>query len=228
MKTEISIGVIQSNTDIPFPLGSVGNRDSFSFDVQYCLVESLTAKRLIVEADPTLESSIIKAAKELERAGVSAIMGDCGHMIQFQLVVKESVQVPVFLSSWLQLPFIHSILPSNKKIGVLMANGQFFRRQFLTHAGIDQTIVLHIIGMQDHPAFKQAYIDEPGGLDFQAVKSEMITAAETLIDSQPDIGVLLLECSDMPPFASAIKQAFNIPVFDYLTMANFIYSSLTR
>lgn len=224
----VEIGIIQSNTNIPFPIGAIGNKKTFNYSVRYQFVEELTTQRLVVNADPSLDESIIKAARLLEHSGVSAILGDCGHLIQFQQAVNDSVNIPVFLSSWLQLPFIQSILPSGKKIGALMANAQFFRPHLLEKAGIDLTIDLQIIGMEHQPAFRQAYIEEPGNLNTQAVTTELVDSAMNLLSSEPDIGALILECSDMPPYALAIRHAMKIPVFDFLTMANYVFASLDR
>lgn len=223
----IKIGIIQSNAKIPYPSGSVGNPKSFPFETVYYFVEELTTQRLIIEADTTLTEPIIQAAKALEQVGVSAIMGDCGHLIQFQKMVKSQVDIPVLLSSWLQIPFINSILSSHQRIGVIMANKKYFRRKFLTHAGIDESIELVIVGMESQPAFKKAYINEPGELVQQAVQNEMINAAKSLRMTHPEIGAIFLECSDMPPYSKDIRQITELPVFDYLTMAKFVFSTIT-
>jgi hypothetical protein len=44
----------------------------------------------------------------------------------------------------------------------------------------------------------------------------------------PEIGAILLECSDMPPYASALQRAVGVPVFDFMTLANYVYSALAR
>jgi hypothetical protein len=42
------------------------------------------------------------------------------------------------------------------------------------------------------------------------------------------VGAILLECSDMPPFAWAIQSAVQLPVFDFITMLNWIYYGVVQ
>ncbi len=223
-----TIGILQSNSHIFMPPGDVGNARTFAFPVIYRVVDELTGERLIVKADPALAGPIIRGAHALEALGVSAITGDCGHLIQFQQQVQAAVNIPVFLSSWLQIPFIAQILPSNQKIGVMMANRRYYRPQFLRDAGIDDSIRMVVAGMQDCPAFRSAVIEESGQLDAALVEQEIVGVARQLKKENPDIGAVFLECSDMPPYAAAIQDALNLPVFDFVTMINFIHSTLTR
>lgn len=223
-----TIGILQSNARIPMIPGDVGNASTFGFPVLYRMVEELTTERLIVRADSTLAGPIIREAQALESQGVAGIAGDCGHLVQFQKEVAAAVNVPVFLSSWMQVPLIYRILPPHKKIGVLMANSRYLRREYLLNAGIDASIPLVVAGMQDQPAFRKAVIDEVGELDPELVEREVVSVAQKLKGENPDLGAIFLECSDMPPYAAAIQQALRLPVFDFITMIDYIYSSVVR
>jgi hypothetical protein len=111
---------------------------------------------------------------------------------------------------------------------VLMANSAHFRREHLKFAGVDPDIPLSVMGMQDMPAFRRAFIDEAGELDTDLVEAEIVARALTLSQEFPDTGAILLECSDMPPYAAAIQAALHIPVFDFVSMVQYVYSSLAR
>ena len=222
------IGILQSNSRIVMPPGDVGNARTFAFPVVYRLVEELTGDRLIVHADPTLVGPIVREARALEEMGVSAITGDCGHLIQFQNDVAAAVNIPVFLSSWMQVPFISLTLPPHQRIGVMMANSRFLRKTFLRNAGIDESIQMVVAGMENCPAFRSAVIEESGELDSALVEQEIVGVAGRLKQEHPDIGAIFLECSDMPPYAAAIQAALHLPVFDFVTMINFMYAALTR
>jgi hypothetical protein len=43
-----------------------------------------------------------------------------------------------------------------------------------------------------------------------------------------DIQALLMECSLLPPYGAAIQAAVNLPVFDYITMINFVFSAVVK
>jgi Asp/Glu/hydantoin racemase len=54
----------------------------------------------------------------------------------------------------------------------------------------------------------------------------MQSAAERLIGKHPDVGAIILECTNMPPYAGTVRQATGLPVFDAVTMVNHAYSAL--
>jgi hypothetical protein len=109
-----------------------------------------------------------------------------------------------------------------------MANSRYFRPAHLKYAGVDENAPIVVAGMQDKPAFRRAFIDEEGQLDSEAVEVELVSAAQDLYTEYPNIGAIFLECSDMPPYAFAIQEALRLPVFDFVTMTNYVYSSFAR
>ena len=46
--------------------------------------------------------------------------------------------------------------------------------------------------------------------------------------SCPDIGAIVLECTNMPPYSEAIQEAIKLPVFDVVTMVNYAYSAFVQ
>ena len=223
-----SIGILLLNTRIPFIPGDVGNSSTYNFPVVYKVVDDLLTDRIVVEADPALAEPIIREARALESEGVSAITADCGYMALFQKEVALSVNIPVFLSSWMQIPFISHILQPHKKIGAIVADSRYIRKEILTNVGIDDTIHLVIGGMESKKNFWSAVMEEKGVLDTDLVETEVVEVANELVRNNPDIGAILLECSCLPPYASAVQMSLGLPVFDFITMINFVYSSLAK
>jgi len=220
-----AIGILLLDTFTPFIQGDVGNAATFPYPVRYQRVEGFTVARALGKAGSVLEP-LIEAAVSLEREGVRAITGDCGYMILHQQEVARRVSVPVFLSSLLQLPFILSILPPEKKAGVLCASSESLDAAPLSAAGIHDSGRLAIHGMQDYPAFNDTFIRETGTLDTEKVRREMADAARSLIADHPDTGAILLECSCLPPYAAAVHDATGLPVFDYITMINHVHNAV--
>lgn len=219
------IGILMLDTFTPFIHGDVGNAATFPFPVRYQRVEGFTVARALGKAHSVLDP-IIDAAAALEREGVKAITGDCGYMILHQRNVSQSVSVPVFLSSLLQLPFILSILPHEKKAGIICANSESLDAELLSAAGIHSPERLAIHGMQDYPSFHDTFIRETGALDTGRVRKEMADAARALIADHPDTGAILLECSCLPPYSAAVHEATGLPVFDYITMINHVHNAV--
>jgi Asp/Glu/hydantoin racemase len=55
-----------------------------------------------------------------------------------------------------------------------------------------------------------------------------VEIASGFVQANPDIGALLLECSDLPPFAADIQEATGIPVFDFITFVNAVYQAVVQ
>ncbi|NQN54326.1 hypothetical protein HPA15_07410 [Streptococcus suis] len=44
----------------------------------------------------------------------------------------------------------------------------------------------------------------------------------------PEIAAILLECSDLPPYAAALHRETGLPVFDFTTLINWVHSAVVR
>lgn len=62
------------------------------------------------------------------------------------------------------------------------------------------------------------------------IEAELVAVAKTFVANRPDIRILVLECTNMPPFSEAIFRALDgkIPVYDVCTMGQWFYSGLVR
>ncbi len=222
-----AIGILLLETRTPFIQGDVGNATSYEYPVRYKKVDGLTAKR-IFKHDYSFVEKMIQGAKELEREGVKTITGDCGFMAIYHKEVKESVNIPVFLSSLLQIPFIRSTLSADAEVGILTANSQSLTSEVFDRIGISNDNALIIRGLENEKNFKDAVIDEIGTLDSDGIRKEVITAAKELIAAHPKIKAFLMECSMLPPYSEAVQRATGLPVYDFLTMIDYVYSAIVK
>ena len=76
--------------------------------------------------------------------------------------------------------------------------------------------------------FLDAFNSPDGSYDTDDLQREMENHAEKLVREHPEIGALVFECTNMPPFAAAVQKKTGLPVFDYTTLANYVYSALVR
>lgn len=116
------IGILKLETVEPKVPGDIGNATSYSFPVKYKIVKGATTARLVEKNDPMLLDLFVNAAKELENEGVRAITTSCGFTAIFQKEMAEALEIPVFMSSLLQVPLVSSMLAKNKKVEILTAN----------------------------------------------------------------------------------------------------------
>ncbi len=61
-----------------------------------------------------------------------------------------------------------------------------------------------------------------------AVEGEVVATARRLVDEHESVKAILLECSLLPPYAAAVQQAVNLPVFDYITMINYVFNAVVK
>lgn len=71
-------------------------------------------------------------------------------------------------------------------------------------------------------------IDNELELDPQAAEAEMVHVAQRLIADHPETGAIVLECTNMPPYAWAVQQATGLPVFDIVTLTHWVYQAFVR
>ena len=49
-----------------------------------------------------------------------------------------------------------------------------------------------------------------------------------LVQENDGVRVILFECTDLPPYAAAVQEAVGLPVFDFSTLVNYVFSALVR
>jgi aspartate/glutamate racemase len=221
-----SIGILILDASYPCIPGNVGNASTFPFPVRYQKVSGASIDRLLNQRDPGLLEPFVAAAKKLESRGVRAITGACGFMAQFQPQVRAAVSIPVFLTSLLQIPFIFNI--TGKPVGVITANSSCLTVEHFRGAGIPDGMPMIIAGMEEQTEFREAVLEEKGTLDSDKIEQETVEVARELVRGNPHIGAMLLECSDLPPYARAVQQAVNLPVYDFYTMIHYVHTAHVR
>ncbi|MBQ9042160.1 MAG: hypothetical protein IJ111_05025 [Eggerthellaceae bacterium] len=218
------IGIIAIRLDYPKLPGNVVNASTFDFPVLY--EEVVFEIERLFEGDPALEDVVVEAARKLEAAGARAIVGACGFFAHFQGAVADAVSVPVFLSSLVQVPLIEVGLKREQKILVFAADGDSITPDLLASVGArpDRLIVQNL---GDRPAFAPIRWGKTA-IDNGALIDDLVALARMRIEEHPDIGAILLECSDLPPYAADIHDATGLPVFDFITLIEWAQHAVTQ
>ena len=223
-----AVGIILVDVRTPFIPGDVGNASTYPFPVVYRTVPEVTLERLIEQGDKSLTDNVINTARELENMGVRAIASDCGYMIHFQAEVAAAVSVPVIMSSLIQLPMLERSIGPERKIGVICANKPRLTNDMLALAGLRDHGRVVIRGMQDSAAFRSPILDEEPLLNDELIEKDITDTARELVAAHPEVGPILLECSNMPPYAHAIQRATGRPVFDFTTLIGVYFAAAFR
>lgn len=224
------IGIIMQDRIFPRIPGDIGNAWTFNFPVKYHVLQELnySTRMKIFDGDKEFINIFIKAAKKLEEEGVRAITASCGFIVSYQDIISDSVNIPVFTSSLLQIPLIYKMLKKDQKIGIITADASSkgLRLKHLKTADAENIPVV-IKGMENSEGFK-AISENRDNLDVDLLIKDSVNASIEMTKNNSDVGAILLECVNMPLCAKAIQEKVNLPVFDIVTLTNWVYSALVR
>jgi hypothetical protein len=223
-----SIGVICLDTSFTKIPGHIRNPATFGFPVVYHVVAGVTPERVVTHPDPGVLEPFIAAATELELTGVGAITSACGFLALFQRELAAAVAIPLYSSSLMQVPLVHRMLSPGQAVGVMTASGKSLTPRYLEAVG-GESVPVRIAGMEDQPEFREVILEgRRDDLDPARLSHEVLSQAEALALANPEVGALVLECTDLVPFASAIQERLGVPVFDIVTLTGLVYASLSR
>lgn len=222
----VPIGVIYIE-DVWYPMvpGNVVNASTFDFPVRLQAVRGLDIEALFGGRAVDASAAVLQACWELQAQGVRAISSACGFFGRYQAAVAPQLDVPSALSSLVQLPWLQSLLVG-KKIAVLTADSSAITPELLAACGVSGVGSLVFGGLQDAAEFS-AILAGRGSFDNEAVQAEVVTLARELC-ADPLVGAVLLECSDLPPYAAAIQAAVGLPVFDFTTLIRWLHSAVAQ
>jgi Asp/Glu/hydantoin racemase len=226
MKTKPSLGILLLDTVFPRIPGDVGNVQSYEYPVIIKTVTGATVQRVVYEADASLLADFIQVARELEAQGAIAITSSCGFLSVFQEALARSVQIPVFLSSLLQVPLVYAM--TQKPVGIVTAHSERLTEEVLDKAGISAQIPYVVGGLQNSPAFSNPILKDGTNLQRDAIEKDVLDIATSLINANPKIGAFVFECHNLAPYGQAVQGATGLPVFDIIDFANWVYSAINK
>jgi hypothetical protein len=228
----MGLGIMICDDVFPGFPGDVRNASSFPFPIQYEIVEGVDLNALVWAEDksPCLEP-ILRAAKKLERMGCRAIAAECGYYAYFQKEVAGSVDVPVFLSSLIQVPLAQQVVGAGKVVGVLVALKKQLTEKHLTSVGIEPGSNYVVAGAEDDggcPEFDHLWVPglqtDPPGAYYEKTEKEFVEVAVDFFRRHANMGAMVLECTGMQPFARALQRRIEIPIFTWGTLLEYAYS----
>ena len=219
-----SVGILMLDARFPRIPGDMGNATTWPFPVHYKVVKGASPDRVVRNRAEGLLGQFIDAAKELVSEGVDAITTNCGFLSLFQDELATAVQVPVATSSLMQVGLVNATLPPGKISAILTISGSALTEAHLAAAGVPEgTPIGTTEGGQE---FTEAILGNALELDVEAARADNIEAAKALVDSNPEIGALVLECTNMTPYAADIQETVCCPVFTAESFVSWLHSGL--
>lgn len=206
-------------------VGNSINPETFSFPVKYSRVKGANVHTILESPCQNVLKSMINEITIMERQGIKAITTSCGFNAIFQRDLADAVNIPVFTSSLMQIPLVQNMLGKHQSIGVITAKKSALSAIHLRNAGIHDDSSLVIKGLETCTEWNKMFVTPNEEVDLLKIENEIIDIV-SLMMAQSDIGAFVLECTDLPPFSDKIRNVTGLPVFDFVTLTNFVHQSL--
>jgi Asp/Glu/Hydantoin racemase len=221
-----SVGILMLDTQFPRIPGDMGNASTFDFPVRYHRVAGASPDRVVRQGHRELLPAFVEGARFLEREGVRAVTTNCGFLAKFQPELAAAVSVPVFTSSLMLVPLVHRMLPPGRAVGILTVDASSLRPEHMTGAGITPDTPIVVAGMETEKEFTRVLLDDQLSLDVEAARQEHVTVAKRMLAAHPEIGAIVLECTNMPPYRADIEAVTGLPVFDITTLVRMVHEAV--
>ena len=221
----VSVGILMLEARFPRIPGDMGNAGTWDFPVLYRVVRDASPDRVVRRRAEGLLPAFVEAAKELAADGADGIATNCGFLSLYQEELAEAVSVPVASSSLMQVPAANALLPPGKRAGVLTISGSTLTAEHLAKAGVPEgTPVGTTEGGRE---FTRVILENEPEMDVAAAEADNVEAALALKADHPELGALVLECTNMTPYAAAIRSATGLPTFSMTSFVNWLHSALS-
>jgi hypothetical protein len=209
LRTVKTLGILMLDTRFPRPRGDIGNPSTFDMPVRYAVVRDASPRRIVRERDATLLMPFIEAGRGLVRDGVDAITTSCGFLVLWQRELQTAFDVPVWTSNLL-------LLPELKHAGVVTVDATALGAEHLRAAGADADTPVE--GIAAGCAFQRCLLEDQPELDADDALLQVVGAAQRLLVRHPELTDVVLECTNMPPYADAVRLATGRRVHDITTL----------
>lgn len=196
------------DTRFPRPPGDIGHPGSFGCPTRQRVVPGAWPREVVgaPQALRAMAPAFVAAVRELAAQGACAVTTSCGFLVLLQDVLQAAVPVAVRSSSLLQLP---ALLQDAAQVAVLTIDAGALTSSHLLAAGVPAgrlgDVVVQGVAADSH--FVQAILGNAATLDLGRAQAEVVAAARSLRRRAPASPALVLECTNLPPYAAAIAAA---------------------
>lgn len=219
------LGVLMLEARFPRILGDMGNAATWPFPVLYRVVSGASPEKVVLKGAAGLLPDFIAAAQELVRCGAEAITTNCGFLSLFQQELAAAINVPVATSSLMQVPWVQATLPPGRRVGLVTVSAATLTPEHLTAVGVPADTP--VTGTENGKEFFRVLITaEKEEMDIDLAEQDVVEAARRLVAEHPEVGAIVLECTNMPPYAAAVQAATGLPVYDIYSLITWFHAGL--
>ncbi|WP_424986187.1 aspartate/glutamate racemase family protein [Microbulbifer sp. S227A] len=219
-----SVGILMLDARFPRIPGDMGNAVTWPFPVHYRVVRSASPDRVVRQGAEGLLDAFVDAARGLVADGVDGITTNCGFLSLFQQELAEAVRVPVASSSLMQVAMVNRMLAPSRRAGVLTISGSTLTDAHLLAAGVP--LDTPVGSTEGGAEFTRAILGNEPALDVELARQDNVAAALAMTRAHPDLGAIVLECTNMGPYAADIARATGLPVFSIVNFITWFQAAL--
>lgn len=219
-----SVGILMLETRFPRIPGDVGNAGTWPFPVLYRVVRGASPDLVVRRGAAGLADRFIDAARELVADGADGITTTCGFLTLFQDQLAAATGVPVATSSLMQVPMVQGLLPPGRRVGVLTISKANLTPEHLKASGAAADTP--VVGTDDGREFSRAILDDELTLDVELARADLIDAGNRLVRDFPETGAIVLECTNMVPYAADLRQALGLPIYSIYSFVTWFQAGL--
>jgi len=218
------LGILMLEARFPRIPGDMGNAGTWPFPVLYKVVAGASPDSVVRQRASGLLDAFLDAARELVTLGADGITTNCGFLSLYQAELASHVGLPVATSSLMQAGMVQSLLPPGKRVGILTISAASLSKEHLAKAGVPEGTP--VIGTDGGAEFTRAILGDERTLDVAAAERDILDAGEELVARHPEVGAVLLECTNMAPYACALAEQLSRPVFDIVSFMTWFHAGL--
>lgn len=205
--------------------GDMGNAQTWPFPVLYRVIRGADPERVVRNGAEGLRDAFIDGARDLVDLGAEAITTNCGFLSIFQDDITGAVGVPVATSSMMQIPWVQSLLPAGKRAGIVTISKATLTSAHLDAIGVSGDTPVE--GTDEGSEFFRVIVRaEKPDLDVAQARIDVVSTACRLIEKHPEVGAIVLECTNMAPYAKDVHEATGRPVFDIYSLVTWLHTGL--
>lgn len=220
-----ALGVLMLDARFPRIPGDMGNATTWPFPVLLRVVRGASPERVVLDAARGTLDGFVDAARDLVDLGAEGITTNCGFLSLFQHELAERVGVPVATSALMQVPLVQATLPPGRRVGVITISRTTLTDAHLDAAGVPRDTP--IAGTENGREFFRVLImAEKMDLDVRLAAQDILDAGRDLVARHPEVGAIVLECTNMPPYAHALRESLGLPVFDIYSLITWFHAGL--
>jgi hypothetical protein len=219
----MTLGILMLDTVFPRIPGDVGNPATWPFPVRIRVVRNASPERVVRERAEGLVDAFVAAGRGLAAEGAVAIITTCGFLALHQRSIAARLPVPFASSSLLQLPMLARMLSAGRRPGVITIDADALTPAHFLAVGADPETP--IVGVDPEGEFARTFLGNRPTLDVPAAEREILAAGQQLVAQHPEVGVVVLECANMPPYAAALRTRLRLPICDMVDLGRWLYAA---